>query len=253
MVGPAVTPNAGITSYHADGTQGPACALACPAGTVYRNYFVGGHGQGGPTGRQIDLLEDVEVSFGGGRKYWKMRNGYSLPLSSHSISALRADVDAGKIDVKSAQDCLRVGVHWDTEVTAGVGDGRPVRLAQVYCSAVPVGYDNTASRSDWEPLARLCLNACYEATLAVATILARRQNRRIRVFLTKVGGGVFGNSEIWISDAIRRALGIFQSERLDVHLVHFRTLEPVYLHEIEPIGMELPLADCVLAQSQCQA
>jgi hypothetical protein len=32
-------PEDGVTMYAADPTQGPACALACAAGSVYRNYF----------------------------------------------------------------------------------------------------------------------------------------------------------------------------------------------------------------------
>ena len=32
-------PEDGVTLYAADPTQGPACALACAAGSVYRNYF----------------------------------------------------------------------------------------------------------------------------------------------------------------------------------------------------------------------
>jgi hypothetical protein len=40
MVSPEVTPEAGIDGYEHDHTQGPACAIACGAGTIYRNYFV---------------------------------------------------------------------------------------------------------------------------------------------------------------------------------------------------------------------
>jgi hypothetical protein len=32
-------PEHGVTVYSGDPTQGPACALACAAGSVYRNYF----------------------------------------------------------------------------------------------------------------------------------------------------------------------------------------------------------------------
>jgi hypothetical protein len=48
MVNYNVTPDEGITCYQHDNTQGPICALCCPAATVYRNYFCqGGRGQGG--------------------------------------------------------------------------------------------------------------------------------------------------------------------------------------------------------------
>ena len=65
MVGPGVTPRQGISGYASDPTQGPKVALACPAGTVFRNYLVGGGvGQGE---RQIDCLEDVGRVVGGER------------------------------------------------------------------------------------------------------------------------------------------------------------------------------------------
>ena len=40
-----VTPEDGVSDYEHDHTQGPACARAAGAGTIYRNYFapVGGH------------------------------------------------------------------------------------------------------------------------------------------------------------------------------------------------------------------
>ena len=48
MASPDLTPDDGVTRYAHDMTQGPACALSCPAATVYRNYLCqGGRGQGG--------------------------------------------------------------------------------------------------------------------------------------------------------------------------------------------------------------
>ena len=44
MVSPTVTPEQGVTRSQHDRTQGPACAIAAGAATIYRNYFapVGG-------------------------------------------------------------------------------------------------------------------------------------------------------------------------------------------------------------------
>ena len=39
MIGPEVTPENGVTIYQYDHTQGPACAIAAGAATIYRNYF----------------------------------------------------------------------------------------------------------------------------------------------------------------------------------------------------------------------
>ena len=60
MVSPEVTPEQGVTRYQDDRTQGPACAIAAGAATIYRNYFVpvnGSHGQN--TDRQLDGLADL--------------------------------------------------------------------------------------------------------------------------------------------------------------------------------------------------
>ena len=39
MASPNVTPEDGVTRYQFDPTQGPACAIAAGAATIYRNYF----------------------------------------------------------------------------------------------------------------------------------------------------------------------------------------------------------------------
>ncbi len=60
MVSPTVTPEHGVTRYQHDRTQGPACAIAAGAATIYRNYFVpvgGSYGQ--TTDRQFDGLADL--------------------------------------------------------------------------------------------------------------------------------------------------------------------------------------------------
>jgi hypothetical protein len=51
---------------------------------------------------------------------------------------------------------LRVGVHWDAQVTAGGGSGNAV--SQILCSALPVGYSNVPARH-WEPFAQV--NFCH--------------------------------------------------------------------------------------------
>ncbi|MEL7121705.1 MAG: hypothetical protein AAFO07_19810, partial [Bacteroidota bacterium] len=60
MIKPNVSPEEGIGIYEYDRTQGPACAIACGAGTVYRNYFVEVKGQIGQTSAyQIDCLDSI--------------------------------------------------------------------------------------------------------------------------------------------------------------------------------------------------
>ena len=84
MVSPEVTPEDGVTRYQNDHTQGPACAIAAGAATIYRNYFapVGG-AQGQTAARQFDGLADLGAALSGGMKLpvgdlWTMKNGYAL-------------------------------------------------------------------------------------------------------------------------------------------------------------------------------
>jgi hypothetical protein len=50
----SVTPEDGVTRYAYDPTQGPACAIAAGAGTIYRNYFAPVGGQLGQTTERRD-------------------------------------------------------------------------------------------------------------------------------------------------------------------------------------------------------
>src|SRR5258705_8800093 len=65
MVSPTVSPEQGVTRYQHDHTQGPACAIAAGAATIYRNYFAfvdGGHGQ--TAKRQFNGLADLGEALG---------------------------------------------------------------------------------------------------------------------------------------------------------------------------------------------
>jgi hypothetical protein len=60
MTGPSVSPEEEVTRYIRDRTQGPACAIAAGAATIYRNYFLPVAGESGQTStRQIDGLAEV--------------------------------------------------------------------------------------------------------------------------------------------------------------------------------------------------
>jgi hypothetical protein len=83
----------------------------------------------------------------------------------------------------------------------------------------------------WRPIAQLILNACFEATILVAAIKALKQdptgNKRVRVFLTAVGAGVFQNAISWVSSAIERAVRKWFSFSLpvDIIFVHYGSAE----------------------------
>ncbi|MFN3972002.1 MAG: hypothetical protein ACK4L4_11610 [Gemmobacter sp.] len=217
MVSPEVTPDDGIDRYIHDKTQGPACAVACGAGTLWRNDFVplsGGTGQ--TETRQIDCLADLGAALGNGEgRLWEMRNGYALPRPgglaavAHRLAAL--DV-AGR---DALRGMVRVGIQADTEVTLRHAGHR---VTQIYCSALPVLYGDDPAQ-DWEPFARLVLEAAYEATFRAAL---RHAAPDAPLFLTLLGGGAFGNRRAWIVDAIARSVDMFENSGLDVRLVSFR-------------------------------
>ena len=116
---------------------------------------------------------------------------------------------------------LKVGLQWDTQVTLS---GCEHLVTQAYCSALPVAYSGLPSRS-WERFARLILEAAYEATFAAAAVNASKNGKK-SLYLTLLGGGAFGNDQVWIVDAIRRAAELYSRFDLDVKIVSFRRSNP---------------------------
>eukprot|EP00041_Stephanoeca_diplocostata_P018008 m.373597 g.373597 ORF g.373597 m.373597 type:complete len:342 (-) comp20888_c0_seq2:1926-2951(-) len=211
MIQPKVRPEDGITWYVRDHTQGPACAMACPAGTIVRNYLCGEDGKGQGHGRQIDNLADVGQLLGNGdSSIWTMKNGYCLPSSKDSMKRLSARLLDDPSLVDNVRGLLRVGVMADTQVQRR--DGPPHCVHQVYASALPVAYARSTPDADWAAFATVILEGSYEAVLLYSAILARTRGKRVRVYLTCLGGGAFGNDMDWIHHAIKRAVHVSISE-----------------------------------------
>jgi hypothetical protein len=227
MIGPDVKPEDGVTRYETDRTQGPACAIAAGAATIYRNYFAPVGGRSGQTRiRQLDALAAVGAELGGilglsVDALWTMQNGYALctPEGLDAITGWLAAATPEEIDRVRGKLCI--GVHSDVEVT-DVEEGQGPVVSQAFCSALPVAYSDVRS-VQWRAFASLVLEAAYEATMWAAVENARRGGSTI-VLLTSLGGGAFGNEEAWILGAMRRALGIAANFDLDVRLVSY--MEP---------------------------
>ncbi|MDP2406279.1 MAG: hypothetical protein U1D36_17925 [Hydrogenophaga sp.] len=222
MVSPAVTPEDGVTRYEHDHTQGPACAIAAGAATIYRNYFAPINGAIGQTSqRQIDALAGLgqALSVTTARAVddlWTMRNGYAL-CSAEGLCAITdalQSMNPSELDALRARLCI--GVHWRVEVTDMKMEPRNT-VSQAFCSALPVAYSNLPGHN-WRPLASLVLEAAYEATLLAAAENSRSGGSNV-VLLTRLGGGVFGNEDEWIDSAMRRALQTMRYLDLDVKLV----------------------------------
>jgi hypothetical protein len=224
MVGPTVTPEDGVTIYEDDGTQGPACAIAAGAATIYRNYFA-------PVGDRVGQTADCQLNaladFGEALSkalgtpsgsLWQMKNGYALPseASLRQINSWLKGTSEQQID--ALREKLRIGLHWDVEVTDAARWPGPL-VSQAFCSAMPVSHTRPGLAL-WEPIASLVLEASYEATFHAAVLNSSRGGSK-RVFLTRLGGGAFGNSDAWIDEAIRRALHLFATAELEVAVVSF--------------------------------
>ena len=220
MVGPDVSPEDGVARYAFDRTQGPACAIAAGAATIFRNYLVrfpdGTIGQ--TRERQIDCLRDLGQALGNDEgRPWRMQNGYALFTQEGLAHVDHRLAAAGEDEIDDLRCLLRIGLHWGVGLT-DVAPGPTV--SQAFCSALPVSYNRIATTALWERFSVLVLEAAYEATLRAAWLSAARGGSS-QVFLTRLGGGAFGNRVEWIDAAMRRALHGALDWALDVRVVSY--------------------------------
>lgn len=219
-----VIPEYGISGYVNDRTQGPACAIACAAGTAVRNYVVPSFKEirvGQVAQDQLNGLMDIEAflckKYNLTQPWWTVKSGY-IESTNNDLKALNQELLNPNF-VNELKKLLRIGIQWNTEVThhdrynlsvnwALPLEQRPL-VTQTYNSALSIAY-SFADPSLWEPFAKLILDASYEATLWTAVINNfKRVERGLlpqAVVLTAVGGGVFGNKPIWIGAAIGKAI-----------------------------------------------
>jgi len=223
MTSPHVTPEQGVGIYEHDPTQGPACAIAAGAGTIYRNYFVPLPGQLGQSAQQqLDCLADLGAALGNtGNRLWEMRNGYALASESGLREITQRLAAASEPERDALRQQVHIGIQWATQVTLA---GATHRVTQAYCAALPVAYSSYPP-PHWEAFARLVLEAAYEATLCAA-ILNGRSTGNQGAFLTLLGGGAFGNAPAWILDSLKRALHSYAAWDLDLAIVSYRCSNP---------------------------
>jgi len=281
---PNTTPEAGIGGYIYDRTQGPACAIACAAGTAYRNYLVpmmkddGSRNESStnPTIQRrgqtknwqlngLQLVEDyLKTSTNLQKVPWTVKNGY-MEGKKRSMVELNALLESDPQLHDELLSRLQIGIQEDVTVTdcptttasttatadAAVkpaGEEESFLVTQTYNSAISIGYSRLPNEL-WTPMAKIVLEATYEATLLVAILKAiqfaylqqeqdnnNNNPKTVTVLLTKVGGGVFRNDDSWICQAMKR--GIDQVEKLvtkpygiglDIRIVHFGGIQPEYM------------------------
>ena len=233
MVSPTVTPARGVTMYANDRTQGPACALACPAALIYRNYLLDPRPldpactEKGQHTFQLNLMERVEKLIENDKnKWWKMQNGYLMPISKKSYESMETMLESLNLD--EVRDQVEVAVHWDTAVA-----GCEHRVTQVFCSAVGLSYFKTEITpkiwNEHHTLATCVLHAAFYATLAVAAARADELGEEVSVYLTALGAGAFETPVDWVANALKTALREFRKAPLRVHLVHYGSIPEEWL------------------------
>lgn len=223
MSGPNYIPEQGITIYKSDATQGPACALACPYATLYRNYFSmpGSKLQSGisdssnNTSDQINALEDFEKISG---VTLRKQNGYFYPNGVAEAKKIN-DYLTTPENFWNSVKLVKYFIHEDTPVVSAIDGSEVQKVAQIYCSALPLAYFPILKNS--ENFTKMILCAVYYATFAQAVVMAQTKGERVKVLITRVGGGFFGNSDDNIDPAINSALTFFKDYPIDVYYVNF--------------------------------
>lgn len=239
-------PEDGITGYVHDHTQGPACALACPAGTVLRNYF-GFDGQPQTRYRQLNGLADLEQSISNqSSRCFEVYNGYTF-ATRQSLRSFKSHLDTFYPNSQrdNLSDQIKIGIQSDVGVQftsrfVPVPAESDIRVTQCYTSAVSCYATNGIPRSefpessDWQPFAQLALNAAYEGTLWASVLNAHKTGNKT-VFLTLVGGGAFRNQLEWIAEAIARAVKLTSRYGLDVVVCHFKDVNETFAEHLEAL------------------
>lgn len=238
-----VIPEHGITGYYKDITQGPACAMAAPFATAFRNYLVkiieGKITQadtakiGQSEDNQINTLVDTmrllneklassgEVTSNQSTKFDEpipdgellfFKNGY-IDSTDNNLQKLNNLIKVGGEQFKQQlKDSMRIGIHRDVLIADTKDSLNPVFKTQVLASAIPVStqYSSVVDPNLWEPFARLVLEAQYEHTILESL---RDNANRIKagehtkpILLTALGGGVFANKPEWIKESMALAV-----------------------------------------------
>ncbi len=227
MVSPDVTPEHGVTRYQSDRTQGPACAIAAGAATIYRNYFVPIEGSQGQTAtRQLDGLADLGAALSSSDEFAcrrsmddaeRLRIGYPNGTRCHRSTSPNACTRpdrclARKTTHRSTSRCRS---HRSSGPGSAAGlsshSARHFQSPTVVCRLLIGSHSRCLSLRPHTkpPCGRPLLNAQRGASNVV--------------FLTLLGGGAFGNHGSWIYAAMRRALELMTTFDLDVRLVSYGT------------------------------
>lgn len=224
-----------IKKYYRDRTQGPRASISAAPGLIYRRYYYfyperkdlatnlwGQRGQNNNNNidaqgkLQINFLEDLPVS---------TMNGYIWGKDG-SIEGKPDNRQPSPSNIENIKEenstKFKIGYHTGIQVTFGetyssLDDTQdffydPSQIIdQVFAAALVTSHasqqpkDQLAGASDER--AKLILEWSYEAMLKAAFLNGKPdEHGKIKVFLTRIGGGAFANDQAWIDEAIKKAV-----------------------------------------------
>jgi len=226
------------SSYLYDHTQGPAASISAGAAAVARVHAAfydeskDPRTWGQTSGHQVEMLEDVS-------EYFTVRNGYVCNTEEN------APLPTDPAVLKEVENKVKVLVHANIDAMYGRYDYnsadycQPQKICQVFCAAMNLSQGFSGQRNRGLPgagdKARLLLRAAYRGTLYGAEMYGCK-----KVYLTLIGGGVFGNNQDDIMHAICQAqaeLCEFNKCIEEIHVVFFRA---PYLDAVRRVLQQYP-------------
>jgi len=192
-------------NYIRDRTQGPAASISAGAAAIVRVHAVF-YNKNNQEWRQtetnyLNFLNKLEA-------HYPLRNGYVIFNENCPKFPAYNSIDYNKLLLNT-----ELFYHKDVQVITGhrvkvdnidyyeVVNSPKQQVDQVLCAAVNLfqgktGSDNKKSAGS-EDKSKFVLDMSYQGTYMSAV-----KHQRTQIFLTPVGGGVFGNPIEWIIDAI---------------------------------------------------
>jgi len=222
------------TNYYFDHTQGPAASISAGSAAITRVHgaFFDAHKHpkewGQTSRRQVEMLEDV-------RDYFTVTNGY-VCNTSHTASLPLGDPAA----LKQIEGRVKVLLHANVDAMYGHFDYDsidycpPQKICQTFCAAMNLAQGMSGMRNGQFPdspeKAKILLRAAYRGTYYGAEMYGCK-----KIFLTLIGGGVFGNNQEDILEAIcstHEEICQFNKCIEEVHVIFFRPPPINFVREI---------------------
>ena len=233
-----------VTIYLEDKTQGPMASISAAPAAISRVYCMF-HNENDPSTwsqsseSQISMVSRLN-------DYYTTSNGYVVNYGGEKSFA---EKDLDKLCQK-----VRIGIQYQVDAIFGKRVSgkmdkvkKPVCINQVFCAAMNEGQGESGSQNKeldaGELKMRLLQRACYQGTYLSAICMKSK-----KLFLTLVGGGVFGNSLEIIAEEIGRAhMTIGANKKIngivsDVYLLLYSPTEKMVdtlVKKLKEAGVEL--------------